>query len=88
MFLMRKYKKNPVLFLFMINSYATRKKNIRIYLLIDEYDNFTNTILSTYGMNFIESKTCMAKVLFRGFNVIKSATTGTELLLNGCLLPE
>ena len=64
MFLMRKYKKNPVLFCLRLNSYATRKKNIRIYLLIDEYDNFTNTILSTYGTEFYRKATHGEKVLF------------------------
>ena len=47
-----KIQEEPGAFLSAVNSYATRKKNIRIYLLIDEYDNFTNTILSTYGTEF------------------------------------
>ena len=44
-----KTKEEPGAFLSAINTYATRKEDIKIYLLIDEYDNFTNTILSTYG---------------------------------------
>ena len=60
---MRKYKKNPVLFCLRLIPMLPVRKNIRIYLLIDEYDNFTNTILSTYGTEFI-GKQRMAKVLF------------------------
>ena len=52
-----KIQEEPGAFLSAINSYATRKKNIRIYLLIDEYDNFTNTILSTYGTEFYRKAT-------------------------------
>ena len=40
-----------------INSYATLKGDIKIYLLIDEYDNFTNTILSTYGTDLYRKAT-------------------------------
>ena len=44
-----KIQEEPGAFLSAINSYATRKKNIRIYLLIDEYDNFTNVVLNEQG---------------------------------------
>ena len=39
-------QQDPGAFLSAINSYASRKGNLPIYLLIDEYDNFTNTILA------------------------------------------
>ena len=44
-----KTKEEPGACLSASNTYATRKGDIKIYLLIGEYDNFTNTILSTYG---------------------------------------
>lgn len=42
-------QQDPGAFLSAINSYASRKGNLPIYLLIDEYDNFTNTILNEKG---------------------------------------
>lgn len=65
-----------------INSYATRKGGIKIYLLIDEYDNFTNTILSTYGTDHYRKATHGEGYIRRFFNVIKAATTGTGSALN------
>lgn len=76
-----KIQEEPGAFLSAINSYATRKKNIRIYLLIDEYDNFTNTILSTYGTEFYRKATHGEGFIRGFFNVIKSATTGTGAAL-------
>ena len=76
-----KIQEEPGVFLSAINSYATRKKNIRIYLLIDEYDNFTNTILSTYGTEFYRKATHGEGFIRGFFNVIKSATTGTGAAL-------
>lgn len=70
-------QQDPGAFLSAISSYASRKGNIRIYLLIDEYDNFTNTILSTYGTEFYR-KVTHGEGFIRGFfNVIKATTTGT-----------
>lgn len=76
-----KIQEEPGAFLSAVNSYATRKKNIRIYLLIDEYDNFTNTILSTYGTEFYRKATHGEGFIRGFFNVIKSATTGTGAAL-------
>ncbi|MEG1749764.1 MAG: AAA family ATPase, partial [Tannerellaceae bacterium] len=44
-----KFVTMPGEMLSLISSYANMKGGLRIYLMIDEYDNFTNTILSTYG---------------------------------------
>ncbi len=62
-----------------INSYATLKGDIKIYLLIDEYDNFTNTILSTYGTDLYRKATHGEGYIRRFFNVIKAATTGNGI---------
>ncbi|MCD8270168.1 MAG: ATP-binding protein [Parabacteroides sp.] len=51
---------------------------LSIYLLIDEYDNFTNTILSSEGNNVYQALTHDSG-FYRGFfNIIKSITTGPE----------
>ncbi|WP_294471973.1 ATP-binding protein [uncultured Bacteroides sp.] len=72
---------DPGALLSAINTYATNKGNLRIYLLIDEYDNFTNTILSTYGTDYY-TKATHGEGFIRGFfNVIKAATTGTGAAL-------
>ena len=42
-------QQDPGAFLSAINSYASRKGNLPIYLLIDEYDNFTNVVLNEQG---------------------------------------
>lgn len=65
-----------------INSYATLKGDIKIYLLIDEYDNFTNTILSTYGTDLYRKATHGEGYIRRFFNVIKAATTGMGSAVN------
>ena len=48
---------------------------------IQEYDNFTNTILSTYGTEFYRKATHGEGFIRGFFNVIKSATTGTGAAL-------
>ncbi|WP_106830836.1 ATP-binding protein [Parabacteroides pacaensis] len=67
---------NPSLLLSTINNYAGRKGNLPIYLMIDEYDNFTNTILSTYGTEYYRKATHGEGFIRGFFNVIKAATTG------------
>ncbi len=57
-----------------IASYC-KKKNLSIYLFIDEYDNFTNTILSQHG-NQTYAEITHGNGFFRlFFNKIKLATT-------------
>ncbi len=49
-----------------------------IYLLIDEYDNFTNTILSSEGNNVYRALTHDSG-FYRGFfNIVKAITTGPD----------
>ncbi len=52
------------------------KNKGKIYLLIDEYDNFTNTILSTTGKERYEAITHGEGFYRHFFNVIKAGTTG------------
>lgn len=51
---------------------------LSIYLLIDEYDNFTNTVLSSEGNNVYRALTHDSG-FYRGFfNIVKSITTGPK----------
>ena len=51
---------------------------VSIYLLIDEYDNFTNTILSSEGNNVYRALTHDSG-FYRGFfNIVKAITTGPD----------
>ena len=68
--------KEPGLLLSAVNRYATDKGGIRIYLFIDEYDNYTNTILATYGEKRYREATHGEGFIRNFFNVIKAATTG------------
>jgi len=54
-----------------------KKSNQTLYVIIDEYDNFANTILSESGSgNYI--KMTHSEVFFRAFfNVLKEGTTGS-----------
>lgn len=54
---------------------------LRIYLIIDEYDNFTNTILSSYGTVAYREATHGEGAFRFFFNVIKEATTGSGVAL-------
>lgn len=77
----KKVEDDPGALLSAINTYATNKGNLPIYLLIDEYDNFTNTILSSYGTEHYKKATHGAGYIRGFFNVIKAATTGSEAAL-------
>ncbi len=50
----------------------------KIYLLIDEYDNFTNTIISSQGKERYMAITHGEGFYRNFFNVIKAGTTGTN----------
>lgn len=53
-------------------------QGLSIYLLIDEYDNFTNTVLSGEGNNVYRALTHDSG-FYRGFfNIVKSITTGPK----------
>ena len=58
-----------------LKQYVSRTNCPRIYLMIDEYDNFTNTILSSYGQERYREKT-HGDGLIRGFfNNVKASTS-------------
>ena len=66
---------NPEQMLAALKEYVSRTDCPRIYLLIDEYDNFTNTILSSYGQERYREKT-PGDGLIRGFfNNVKASTS-------------
>ena len=57
---------------------CAKEQKLSIYLLIDEYDNFTNTILSSKGNDVYHSLTHDTGFYRSFFNVIKGVTTGAE----------
>lgn len=71
----------PGLMLSAIERYAAIKGGIRIYLIIDEYDNFTNTILSAYGTERYRLVTHGDGFIRSFFNAIKAATTAPDAVL-------
>ncbi|MEM7133523.1 MAG: AAA family ATPase [Chloroflexota bacterium] len=67
--------------------YATEKR-LKIYLLIDEYDNFTNTILTTEGKSAYHDLTHGTGFFRHFFNLLKGTTGGqitglTRLFITG-----
>jgi hypothetical protein len=52
------------------------RENLKIYLLIDEYDNFANTILTTAGKQAYHELTHGAGFFRYFFNLLKGATSG------------
>jgi hypothetical protein len=48
-------------------------KGLKVYVLIDEYDNFTNTILTTVGQNHYQKLTHGAGFFRFFFNILKGA---------------
>ena len=58
-----------------LKEYVSRTNCPRIYLLIDEYDNFTNTILSSYGQERYREKTHGEGFIRGFFNNIKDSTS-------------
>lgn len=54
---------------------------LSIYLLIDEYDNFTNTLLSTYGTEVYHKATHGDSFYRHFFAVVKAATGGSDRAL-------
>ena len=52
--------------------------NVKLYVMIDEYDNFTNTILAESGLT-VYNDLCHGDGFFKQFfTLLKTATTGTE----------
>lgn len=54
----------------------TGQKNLKTYLIIDEYDNFANTVLVTQGQQAYRDLTRGAGFFRYFFNLIKGATGG------------
>jgi hypothetical protein len=70
-----------------IFTYATEKQ-LKIYLLIDEYDNFANTILTTHGQKAYHELTHGSGFFRYFFNLLKGTTAGqiaglTRLFITG-----
>ncbi|MEM7133597.1 MAG: AAA family ATPase [Chloroflexota bacterium] len=68
--------------------YVATAKSLKIYLFIDEYDNFTNTILSTYGEQAYHDLTHGSGFFRYFFNLLKGASGGqitglTRLFITG-----
>jgi len=71
---MKKLEKASLLLSYMLDMVKGKGK---IYLLIDEYDNFTNTIISSEGEERYRAITHGEGFYRHFFNVIKAGTTGT-----------
>lgn len=56
--------------------YHATEKQLKIYLIIDEYDNFTNTILTTHGKQAYHDLTHGSGFFRYFFNLLKGATGG------------
>lgn len=69
---------SPGLLLSSISQYMSHKDCPRIYLLIDEYDNFTNTLLSSCGQERYRGTTHGSGFIRNFFNVVKDATGDTN----------
>ncbi|MCP4149298.1 MAG: AAA family ATPase, partial [bacterium] len=65
---------SDVLFTLLSLCRASRQK---LYVIIDEYDNFANTVLSTIGQSAYEKLTRGAGSLRSFFNIIKGGTDGS-----------
>ena len=72
----------PGLQLGKIARYISDNNCPHIYLLIDEYDNFTNTLLTTYGTERYRKTTHGEGFIREFFNVIKAATTGPDAAID------
>ncbi len=57
---------------------SLRGTDLKLYVIIDEYDNFTNTILAEYGQA-VYDELCHGDGFFKDFFTrLKAATSGTE----------
>lgn len=61
-----------------LKEYVSRTKCPRIYLMIDEYDNFTNTVLSSYGTERYRTTTHGDGFIRSFFNVVKATTSNAN----------
>ena len=73
---------DPSAMLSALNRHISRTGCPHIYLLIDEYDNFTNTLLATYGTERYRRTTHGEGFIREFFNTIKAATTGPNAAID------
>ena len=59
----------------------SQDNRLKIYILIDEYDNFTNSILARYGMDSYKTLVGEQGFFKHFFNVIKGGATGTDAVI-------
>lgn len=76
------FNDSPGLMLDALARYISDNNCPHIYLLIDEYDNFTNTLLATYGTERYRKTTHGEGFIREFFNVIKAATTGPDAAID------
>lgn len=74
----RRDETDPGQMLSALKQYVSRIDCPRIYLMIDEYDNFTNTILSTGEQNNYRGTTHGDGFIRSFFNVVKAATSNAD----------
>lgn len=63
-----------------LNTQAS-EQGLRLYLIIDEYDNFTNAILANFGKEAYREATHGEGFFRYFFNVLKGLTTGNSMAL-------
>ena len=63
-------------------SSGLQGKDIKIYIMIDEYDNFANTIISRYGQIEYQKLTHSEGFFRYFFNVLKEMTSGSGAVLS------
>ena len=61
-----------------LKEYVSRTNCPRIYLLIDEYDNFTNTILASYGQERYRKQMHGDGFIRSFFNTVKASTSNAD----------
>ena len=69
---------NPGQMLSALKQYMGRTNCPRIYLMIDEYDNFTNTLLSSYGAERYKNAIHGDGFIRGFFNVVKATTSNAD----------
>ena len=69
---------DPGLMLSSLKQYVSRTSYPRIYLMIDEYDNFTNTILSSHGQDPYKKRMHGDGFIRSFFNVVKASTSNAD----------
>ena len=60
-----------------LSKYCSLKK-LKLYILLDEYDNFANTILTSFGKEQYHDLTHGPGFFRYFFNMLKAATTGSD----------